>query len=182
MSVEITNPYVLHVLGEEGFKFKTESKILATYCQELLFGYDFAWKGKDKTVQYDSNTFGLNFVLHFGERLIYRYGNIVEFNNDQDAVVLTIRALNGLWYGEELKLRDNKKNATHFSKSNGRYYLITHANTYYWRDEDQSWRRSKAEVDGLLNMILDPIEDESEVKPSPKENLHVPKTQFNGAW
>ncbi|WP_354734478.1 hypothetical protein [Acinetobacter nosocomialis] len=182
MSFEITNPYVLHVLSEEGFKFETHHKSLTISGQKLLFEFDFGWGGKLQTVLYENNTYGLNFVQHGGERIIYRYGNVSEFNSDHHAVVLTIRALHGLWNNEKLKAHNDKGDATHFSKSNGRYYLITYVNTYFWRDEVQCWEESKSTVDDLLDMILVPLESDNEIKASPLENLHVPKTSFDGTW
>lgn len=169
---KITNPNILEVFNESGFRVRTTTPKYCIEVQEHLFKLGFLWLNGSAKVDY-IEAFGIG---------IHRDG-FGRFTSDdhfsESSYQLTNkRAIKGLVIGEDVVRLNRISDATHKRKDGTKYYLVTHADTYFWSTTHSKWRHSSLDYDNFVN-LLEPIQDDLLIIEPGGEK---PKTKFEDVW
>lgn len=174
--LKIKNPHVLNQLSERGYRVLTNNPALNTLVQNLLFDLGFKWfDGKQAINCLDA--YGLAFE-HSG---IGFFPSLTGFDTSSRCPI-SLRAIQGLLFGQNVVAFNNCKNATHYRKDNNKLYLVTKEATYFWSTHNSIWMISEISQE-VFNELICPFDDDD-----PDFNLtfevinHKPKTHFDGVW
>lgn len=174
--LKIKNPHVLNQLSERGYKILTNDSNLNILVQKLLLDLGFKWcDGAEEIQHLDSYALGFD---------RYGFGRCLNSEGFEELrrYPSSLRAIQGLLFGQNVVAFNNCKNATHYRKDNNKLYLVTKEATYFWSTHNLIWMISEMSQ-ANFNELICPFDDDD-----PDFNLrfevinHKPKTHFDGVW
>ncbi|HFK9537539.1 hypothetical protein Q5X59_02675 [Acinetobacter baumannii] len=169
---KITNPNILEVLKNGGYRIRTPTHKYCREVQEHLFKLGFLWlNGYGKVDHVDSLALGIH-VNGFG-----RFPS-EEYFFESSRPITNKRAIKGLVIGEDVVCLNRISDATHKRKNGNKYYLVTHKDTYFWSTVHAKWRPSCLDYDNFVNLLA-PIQDDLLITEPGGEK---PKTKFEDVW
>lgn len=174
--LKIKNQHVLNQLNERGYRVLTNDPDLNTLVQKLLFDLGFKWfDGKQALNCLDA------YGLAFEDSGIGFYPYSDGFDTSS-RYPISVRAIQGLLFGQNVVAFNNCKNATHYRIGNNKLYLVTKEATYFWSTHNSIWMISEMNQKDFDELICPFDSNDPDFIQEFEMPDHKPKTHFDGVW